>query len=494
MTNPATSTRERTLAPPRILAEIESDAAATVGAAFVNLAAEYFDQTRDRAGNVSTPLAPASLAERFDEPLPRRGRTIEAVVERLRAEVIPSSNHLWHPRYVGHQIAGPLPVAVWTESVTASLNQSLAVFEMSPVGTVLEHRVIGWMCELAGFASGCGGTMTSGGSEATFTGLLAARGAALPDAWTNGVGAEPPLLLCGEHAHYAVTRAAGELGLGMRNVRAISSHDFRMDPAALDAALAAITRSGQRVMAVVATAGSTATGSFDDLEAIGSICDRHDVWLHVDAAHGGSALLSARHRARLRGIERARSIAWDPHKMMLLPSQAGMLLVRDERDLDAAFSQRAPYLFHGATGERAWDQGTRSFLCSRRADVLKLWVALERHGADALGELYDYFCALTRYMWDEISSRHDFTALHEPDGDILCFRYVGDRRLGEDALDALNRELRDRYNQSGAGWITGTMLDGRRVLRVTLMNPRTTESDIRAILDGLAALGREISE
>ena len=335
--------------------------------------------------------------------------------------------------------------------------------------------------------------MTSGGTEATFTALLAARGAALPNAWTDGVGSNPPVLLCGEHAHYAVTRAAGELGLGMRSVRTIPSRDYRMDPRALEAALSDLARASTRVMAVVATAGSTATGSFDDLDAIGSVCDEHEVWLHVDAAHGGSALLSSRHRARLRGIERARSIAWDPHKMMLMPSQAGMLLVRDERDLDAAFSQRAPYLFHGAVGERTWDQGTRSFMCSRRADVVKLWVALQRHGADALGELYDYFCALTRVMWREVAARDDFDALHEPDGNILCLRYVGDRTLSDEALDALNRELRERYNRSGAGWITGTMLDGRRVLRVTLMNPRTDESDLREILDGLAATGREIA-
>lgn len=494
MTDTVSHAHRRPLAPPSILAEIESDASAQVGAAFAEVVAEYFDVTRDRSTSVSTALAPSALAARFDEPLPRHGKSIDAIVDRLRTEVVPSSNHLWHPRYVGHQIAGPLPAAAWTESVTAALNQSLAVFEMSPVGTVLEHRVIGWMCELAGFPAGSGGTMTSGGTEATFTGLLAARGAALPDAWTNGVGSDPPLLLCGEHAHYAVTRAAGELGIGMRSVRAIRSRDYRMDPPALEVALQEIVKDGKRVMAVVATAGSTATGSFDDLEAIASICDRYSVWLHVDAAHGGSALLSEGHRARLRGIERARSVAWDPHKMMLLPSQTGMLLVRDERDLDAAFAQRAPYLFHDRSGsERAWDQGTRNFLCSRRADVLKLWVVLQRHGAEALGELYDYFCALTRRMWEEISARDDFEALHEPDGDILCFRFVGDGGLGAEALDGVNRALRERYNQSGAGWITGTMLGGRRVLRVTLMNPRTTEADIREIIDGLAALGRNLT-
>src|SRR6185503_9879016 len=230
-----------------------------------------------------------------------------------------------------------------------------------------EHRVIAWMCALAGFGAEGGGTLTSGGTEATFTALLAARGAAIPDAWTNGVGADPPLLLCGEHAHYAVTRAGAELGIGMRHVLPIRSRDYRMDVDALHSALHELSRKGKRVMAVVATAGSTATGSIDDLDAIASLCDEHGIWLHVDAAHGGSALFSAKHRARLAGIERARSLAWDPHKMMLVPTQAGMILVRNERDLDAAFSQRAPYLFQGGHGERSWDQGTRNFICSRRA-------------------------------------------------------------------------------------------------------------------------------
>jgi L-2,4-diaminobutyrate decarboxylase len=485
------------LSQPRILSSIEADCDADVGGAFVALATEYFTQTRNREGRVSTQHSPADLAARFEEPVPMSGHAIDAIIARLRDEVLPDSNHLFHPRYVGHQLAGPLPAAVWTECITAALNQSLAVFEMSPVGTVLEHRVISWMCELAGFGTSSGGTLTSGGSEATFTALRAARGAALPDAWMNGVGADPAVLICGEHTHYAVTRAAAELGLGMRSVIAIPSRDFRLDPAALRATLTDLARAGKTVMAVVATAGSTATGSFDDLEAIGMLCDEYGVWLHVDAAHGGSALLSSTHRYRLRGIERARSIAWDPHKMMLVPTQAGMVLVRDERDLSAAFSQRAPYLFHDARDERVWDQGTRSFMCSRRADVFKLWVALQRYGVDGLAELHDYFCALTRFMWEEIAERPEFQAMHEPESNILCFRFVpqgaGRDELTAAALDELNRDLRERYNRSGEGWITATNLDGRRVLRVTIMNPRTTADDVRDILDGLAAVGRELA-
>lgn len=264
-----------------------------------------------------------------------------------------------------------------------------------------------------------------------------------------------------------------------------------MDPAALAAMLDAMAAAGRRPMAVVATAGSTPTGSFDDLEAIGTACERHGVWLHVDGAHGASALLSPTHRHRLQGIGRARSIAWDPHKMMLLPLAAGMVLVRRRADLDAAFAQRAPYLFH-ADPEADLDQGRRSFLCSRRADAIKLWVVLQRYGADGLGALYDLLCSRAAALHRLLAADRRFVALHAPESNILCFRYCGGRDAEDAALDELNARLRGRYNASGEGWITTTVLDGRRVLRVTVMNPRTTEHHLERLVAGLAAAGRAL--
>jgi L-2,4-diaminobutyrate decarboxylase len=248
-----------------------------------------------------------------------------------------------------------------------------------------------------------------------------------------------------------------------------------MDVSALRATLA----KEPNIMAIVATAGSTPTGSFDDLEAIGALAEEHGIWLHVDAAHGGAALLSATHRGLLTGIERASSITIDPHKMMLLPLQAGTVLVRDASDLDRAFAQQAPYLFHGNEDDELVDLGTRSLLCSRRADVFKLWVALQRYGTSGLGALYDHLCDTTRALYDAVCRHPEFEAIHEPTSNILCFRRAGS--------DEENRELRERYNRSGHGWITTTMLDGRRVLRATIMNPRTTADDVRQIVEGLAA-------
>jgi L-2,4-diaminobutyrate decarboxylase len=472
-----------------VFADVEEDARSSVAEAFARIAVEYFAATRTGEGRVSTALGPEDLWHRFDEPLPLHGRPIQDVLDRLRRDVIPDSNHLCHPRSMGHQVSAPLPAAVWTESVTAALNQSGAVWEMSPVGTILEAQVVRWMCDLAGLGPGAGGTFTSGGTEATFAALLAARAAVLPNAWKEGVGVVPPVVLHGEHAHYAVARAVGELGLGTDNAVAVPSRGFRMDVGALEGELDRQRAAGRRVMAVVATAGSTATGSFDDLETIGRLCDERGVWLHVDGAHGASALLSPLHRSRLKGIERARSIAWDPHKMMLMPLSASVVLVRDERDLDAGFSQRAPYLFHAGGDVRTWDQGVRSFQCSRRVDAVKVWVALQRYGAEGLGALYDHLCDTARALHGQIVDRREFEALHEPESNILCFRFVGNGSLDGERSDALNLRLREAYNRSGEGWVTTTMLAGRRVLRVAVMNPRTTPDDTGRTLDRLAATG-----
>ena len=471
---------------PNPLAVLERDTDLAAATLFTALAAEYLADTRDGEGPVSTSRSSSEIAERFDEPIPLDGMPLEAVAARLRDQVLPDCNRLYHPRYTGHQVSPPLPAAIWTEPLIAALNQSLAVAEMSPVATVLEHRVIRWMCDLAGFGDAAGGTLTSGGTEATFTALLAARAAVLPDAWTNGVGADPPVVVCGEHAHYAVARAVGQLGLGLSNAVVVPSREWRMDTEALSLTLDRLAAQGRRVMAVVATAGSTPTGSFDELEAIGPLCHERGIWLHVDGAHGASALLSETHRHQLRGLAFARSVAWDPHKMMLLPLSVGVLLVRDERDLDAAFAQRAPYLFTGEENARQWDQGPRSFQCSRRADALKLWVAFQRYGIRTLAAIYDRLCELAQSMCQQLELHPEFEPMHAPESNILCFRWIGSGDFGDEALDAFNRELRESYNRSGEGWITATNLNGRRVLRVTIMNPRTTEADLAEIIAGLA--------
>ena len=476
----------------RVLALLDADRGAEAGRAFVDAVATYMDRAIAGDAPVSTPLAHGEITRRFDVAMPEEPRPLGDVVEHVVRDIIPESNWLHHPMAMGHQVAPPLPVTIWSESLIAALNQSVAVWEMSPVASIIETRVVRWMCDLAGLGPRAGGTFTSGGTEATLTALLAARNASLPDAWEDGIERRPAIV-CGTDAHYAVSRAAGILGLGTRNLVTVRTRGHRMDVDALVAALDDLAARGVPVIAVVATAGSTPTGSFDDLDAIADICDARALWLHVDGAHGASALLSPAHRWRLRGIERARSLAWDPHKMLLMPLPAGMLLMRDVRDLDAAFAQRAPYLFNDGEEQRVRDHGRRSFMCSRRADALKLWIALQRYGRSGLAAIHDRLCATAHALWQDIAGRGELEAVHEPESNILCFRYVGDRRAGGPALDTLNAELRERYNRSGHGWITTTVLGDRRVLRVTIMNPRTGPEHTGAMLDRVVALGRELA-
>jgi len=325
-----------------ILAELEADTSLETGKEFAAVTAKYFETTRTGRGQVSTPRSVDELKQRFDESFPATGKPVSEILDRLERDVLADANKYCHPMYMGHQTSAPLAVGVWMESIISALNQSLAVWEMSPTATLIEHRIVSWLAELAGYGDGAGGTMTSGGTEANFTAMLAARNAALPNAWEDGVGSNPPVVVYGEHAHYAVTRAVGQLGLGRRNSISIASRNYKLDIDLLCGALNRLRDEGKGVMAVVATAGTTATGSFDDLEAIGSICAERGIWLHVDGAHGASALLSAKPPRALNGLRHSRSLAWDPHKMMLLPLAAGMVLVRNEGDLERAFAQQAP--------------------------------------------------------------------------------------------------------------------------------------------------------
>jgi len=470
----------------QLLAAMEADRALEAAAPFARLAADYFARSLAEARPVTTHLSPDAIAAALEPPA-EHGRTMTEVAQRL-AVLVEHSIWLAHPRYMGHQMAAPSPAAVWAEPVIAALNNSVAIQEMSPAATAVEHLLVRWLADLAGLPTGAGGTFTSGGTEANFTALLAARAAALPHAWTDGVAGQLPVILCGEHVHYAVTRAAAQLGLGTSRALPVrATPEYRMDVDALRKRLAKLEQERTPVMAVVATAGSTATGSYDDLTEIGAICAERGLWFHIDGAHGMTAALSAQRRSLVAGSELARSIAWDPHKTMLMPLSVGVVLTSSERELEGAFTQEAPYIFHGGTARR-WDQGPRSFQCSRRADPLKLWVALERYGTRAIGLLFDHLCDLALALHDRLAEHPHFEPLHRPECNILCFRYVPPGSSGA-AADELNLRLRQAYNTEGTGWITTTVLNGKRVLRVTLMNPRTTTAHLDALLQELDERG-----
>jgi L-2,4-diaminobutyrate decarboxylase len=444
------------------------------GAAFVDLITRFLADAASRDLPAPATHDPAMLDALVADPPPPLGLPLATLLARVERDVLPNTAWLRDPQHMAHQLAPPLGIAIWADALVGALNQSMAVSELSPIGTAIERRVVRWLADFAGFPASAGGTFTVGATEATFTALAAARAAAYPDAFADGVPADG-VIVCSEHAHYSVTRAAGLLGFGTRRLVRVALDDaLHMSTDAL-----AQTLRDHRVVAVVATAGSTNTGGFDDLSAIAELCHTHRVWLHVDGAHGASALLSLRHRHRLAGVDGATSLAWDPHKMLLMTIPASALVVRDESLLEAAFTQRAEYLFHGGDGP-VRDQGVRSFQCTRRNDALKVWMAWHRHGTSGLAATYDRLCDTTSAIHALVREDPRFVALHEPESNILCFRYRGS--------DAQNEQLRQRVNASGAGFISQTRLRGEPCLRITVMNPRTGPEDGAQLLDTIERL------
>lgn len=389
-------------------------------------------------------------------------------------QVVAASTGLHHPRYLGHQVAPPLPGAALAELVSALLNQGTGVYEMGPASAPIELAVVDWMCRIAGYPAGAGGTLTSGGSLGNLTALLAMRQArAGYDAWRGGTQ-EPLAVITSSDAHYSVARAVRVMGWGDAGVITVPVDDkHRLRAAAIEAAL------DSRVIGIVAAAGSTATGAFDPLDEIADVAEKHRLWLHVDAAHGGGALLSARHRGKLAGIARADSLVWDAHKLMMMPALVTAVLFKDGAHAYEAFAQQASYLFAGgAPADTWWDLGQRTLECTKRAMSIELWSAMRAHGEAWFGEVVDRLFELARIFAEKLSASGDFELALPPEGNIVCFRHTA----------ADNRALRRRVVEDGRFYIVGTELDGRYHLRTTIMNPLTEAADLDELIEHLRCL------
>jgi L-2,4-diaminobutyrate decarboxylase len=437
------------------------------------LAHQLVDQLFDHVQRVeSKPVVDwHSASELLEQLRLRPGRGDAASLAKL---LLDHSIQLHHPSYMGHQVCPPAVPAVLADLLISTLNQSTAVFEMSPAATVIEKEIIRWLCDSVGYPATAEGTAVSGGSAANLTGLMAARAR-----WAASPERGRPVVLCSADAHYSVARAAAIMGIGGADVLKVpTDREHRMDVAALAAALDALDAPP---LAIVATSGSTATGAFDDLRPIAALRDAHSTWLHVDAAHGASVLLSDRLRPLADGLDLADSLSWDPHKMLWMPLSFGAILVRDGVWLRRAFNADAPYLFGP---ERAGENlGEMTIQCSKRADAVKLWFTLQLLGTEPLAAALDGVTEMTRYLYESVAASDDFEPLHEPVFNIFCFRHRSD--------DATNGALRERLIRSGEAWITSTVLRGRRVLRVTMINPRTERRHVDAML---ASLRKEAAE
>jgi L-2,4-diaminobutyrate decarboxylase len=363
----------------------------------------------------------------------------------------------------------------------------------------VELAMVQELGEAVGWAPGSfSGSVTHGGSLANLTGLLTARYVALGEAWDHGLAREArePVLVAHADAHYSVARAAGILGLGSRQtVRVGLDARGRMDPRLLDDELTRLRSDATPVVAVVACACATPTGAFDPLEDIAAVCRRHGVWLHVDAAHGGAALLSDRHRHLLAGIDQADSVVWDAHKMLFVPALCAFVLYRDRERIFDAFKQDAPYLFDpAAPGLADYDSGVRSIECTKRAAAFGLWGVWSLFGRQLFADMVDVTYDLGQTLYEKLSAADDFVPLHEPQCNIMVFRYVPAElhdapreRVGDFQLD-----LRRRLIESGEFYIVPAKPDGVGALRVSIMNPLTTPEHLDQLMDALRSHGREL--
>jgi L-2,4-diaminobutyrate decarboxylase len=407
-------------------------------------------------------------AERF-------GPWLEAMLER--------STRLHHPGELAHQVASPDVPAALADLVHGAINQPMSIYEMGPAANAMEGAVVEWMTERVGWGPGAGGVLTHGGSLANLTALLAARAAAAPSAWADGVDGGLGVL-APPSAHYSVKRSVAMLGLGERAVVPLEVDELeRIVPGRLGEAVGRAEADGLRPMALVAAAGATSTGLHDDLEAIGRFCRERGIWLHVDAAHGASALLSPAHRGLLRGIERADSVVWDAHKMLRTSSLCAAILVRDLRRLDAAFQQSASYLIYEDAEAAGPDLLGRQVECTKAPLGLKVFMNLAWRGERGLGDYVAAQYDKTLRFWELISARQGFECLCRPESNILCFRYGRD--------DALQVELRERLLAEGRFHLSSTEVSGVRWLRMSVMAPASSEETIEELLDSIERLAED---
>jgi L-2,4-diaminobutyrate decarboxylase len=445
----------------------------------VDLLAEYVEESRAGVGPVTAQPDPDELAAELElERWIRQGGMDADALAAWLPRYLEATVRLHHPGSMAHQVASPSTGAALADLVHGATNNPMAKYEMGAAGATIEREVVCWMLEKVGFdRDAAGGVLTHGGSIANLTALLAARAHVAPDAWQAGVPGDLALL-APRSVHYSITRAAAILGLGEQAVIALDVDDLeRIRPENLTDALYRCAAAGRRPLALVATAPATSTGLHDDLTSIGEFCAEHGIWFHVDAAHGGSALLSERQRDLLAGIERADSVVWDAHKMLRTTALCAAVLVRRAGDLPAAFQQHADYIFddHDAIG---FDLVDRALETTKTTLGLKLFLSLAWAGERGLGEYVASRYELTRRFHDALSREPGITCPYAPESNIVCFRVEGCDQL----------DLREQIVADGRLHISSTTIAGERYLRLVITGPDTSEATLEELLGILGAL------
>lgn len=432
-----------------------------------------------------------------DDPLPR-----EELLAYLRTLVFDNSTYTGHPGFVAYITgSGTIPGAA-ADLLMAALNQNVGGWRLSPGATEIEQHLVGWFAQRLGLPETAGGMITSGGAMANFIGLKAARDAgATWDIRTAGVAAGPSLrLYASAEVHDVNTRAADMLGLGASAVRLVPTDARqRMRVDALRAAIETDLREGIRPFAVAATAGTVGTGAIDPLDEIADVCSEHGLWLHVDGAYGGVAALTDSLQPLFRGIERADSVALDPHKWLYTPHSGGAVVVRDVTRLADAFALDPAYTHEDKelTG-RGVDLAFLGPQFSRGFHALKVWVSLLAHGWSAYQRRIVHDCELAAYLYRRAEEHPELEPVGTQSLSIACFRYVPSGLRGferrEEYLNALNERLMAELQWSGRVFPSNAVVDGRFALRACIVNFRTEAKDMDALVELTVEAGRRVHD
>lgn len=444
-------------------------------------------------GRSATALANLIDTDFFPEVAP----SFEHVASTLRT-VVSNSVVVSHPNTAAHLHCPPLLAALAAEVVISALNQSMDSFDQAPIATVLEQKLIRWLCAEIRLPATADGTFTSGGSQSNYMALLLARDAYLHQHWNwsaQKAGLPPEArrlrIFCSEVAHFTVERSASQLGLGSDAVVrvAVDAH-FRMNPASLRDSLETTQAAGLLPMAIVATAGTTDFGSVDPLPELPSLARTAGAWLHMDAAYGGALLFSSQHRDKLKGIDAADSIGLDFHKLFWQPIPCSAFLLRDAQHFDS-IKFHADYL----NPELHEDEGipnlvTTSLLTTRRFDALKLWISFQTLGRIKLSAMIDRTIELAAHAARTIKRAPQLELLCEPQLSTVVFRYVPSNPASDS--DQTNASIRQRLFDRGLAVIGHTRVNHRQALKFTCMNPTVTENQMDQLIRAIADAGAEI--
>ena len=453
---------------------------------------DYLATVRERPA--WQPVAP-SAREALRRPLPRSPEGAERAYSDFVEHVLPYPLGNIHPRFWGWVIGTGTPLGALAEMLGAVMNPNVGGGDH--VAPYVEAQVLDWCKEMLGYPTTASGLLVSGGSMANLVGLAVARhvrgGSEVRRRGVAAAGA--PLTLYGSvEMHSSIQKAVELMGLGSDALRLVPVNaEFEVDAAALEEMIARDRAAGCRPFCVIGNAGTVNTGAIDDLDALATIAERENLWFHVDGAFGALAALDLELRPLLAGMERADSLAFDLHKWMYVPFEAGCALVRNAEAHRDTFSLTPGYLSHaprGAAGGELWfnDFGVQ---LTRGFRALKVWMSIKEHGIDRYAALIRQNVEQARYLASLVRDADDLELVAPVPLNIVCLRYVGGMRE-EEERDALNRELLMRLHEEGIAVPSSGVIRGRYCLRVANTNHRSRREDFELLVREVRRIGSEI--